>query len=249
MYFNTFTNYFFYFYVLYNYFSYKFPQQTQDVLIFITYNFIYLYSKLQIILNKNKNYKLLCNKIKLIYDKINTNFDSKFYTTSNNDKKITLDFILNNEIVVTFEKKDFLDNFNSNKTTKCSDIFDYDFFIVNGENNMKKVIIKNTNEKENNIDLDNIFEIEPLKYNPLLCEFIVNDKVIKFSLCDDTKGYNYLVLNNCLNNYFFNYFMKKYYDIDITDDYLVKIIDNIINTYYFNISEIVKLEKTNIIKY
>ena len=247
MYFNTFTNYFFYFFVIYNYFSFKFPEQTQDVIIFMSYNFIYLYSKLQIILHKNKNYNELCKKIKSTYDNINNNFVSKFYKTTNMDKKITLDFVFNNEIKITLEKQEFLDNFYLNKTSKCSDIFDYDFVIVNCENNMKKVIIKNTTEKD--IDIENIFDIEPLKYTPLLCEFIMNDKVIKINLCDDKKSYNYLVLNNCLNSYFFNYFMKKYYDIDVRQDYLVKIIDDSINPCYFNSSEIMKFEKTNIIKY
>jgi len=247
MYFNTFTNYFFYFFVVYNYFSFKFPEQTQDVIVFISYNFIYLYSKLQIILKKNKNYNVLCSKIKLIYDNINDNFVAKFYKTTNVDKKITLDFIFDNTIKVTLEKQEFLDNFYLNKTSKCSDIFDYDFVIVNGENNMKKIIIKNTTEKD--IDIENIFNIEPLKYNPVLCEFIMNNTVKKINLRDDIKGYNYLVLNSCFNSYCFKYFMKKYYDIDVIEDYFVKILDDMINTHSFNSSEIVKFEKTNIIKY
>jgi hypothetical protein len=112
---------------------------------------------------------------------------------------------------------------------------------------MKKIIIKNTTEKD--IDIENIFDIEPLKYNPVLCEFIMNNTVKKINLRDDIKGYNYLVLNSCFNSYCFKYFMKKYYDIDVIEDYFVKILDDMINTHSFNSSEIVKFEKTNIIKY
>lgn len=244
MYFNIFTNYFFYFYVIYSYLKYKFPEQTQDVLIVISYNFIYLYSKLQIILNKNKNYTDLYNKFQTIYSNFNKTTHSSF---SNPNTKITLDFVFNNETKITFEKQEFLDNFCFNETVKARDVIDYDFVIVNGNNNLKKIITKSIFETFEKIET--IFEIEQVTYEPLLCEVITKDNTIKINLRDDNKGYNLLLLNNCLHSQFFVYFMKKYYEIDITEDYVIKILDDMFNAHLFESSEILKFEKNNIIKY
>lgn len=244
MYFTIFTNYFFYFYVIYNYLKYKFPEQTQDILIVISYNFVYLYSKLQIILNKNKNYTDLYNKFQTIYNNFNKTTNT---SCSSPETKITLDFVFDNEIKITFEKQEFLDNFYFNETVKAGDIIDYDFIIVNGTNNLKKIITKNTFETFEKFET--IFEIEPLNYEPILCEVITKDKVVKINLRDDNKGYNFLILNNCLHSQFFIYFMEKYYEIDITEDYVIKILDDMVNAHLFESSEILKFEKNNIIKY
>lgn len=244
MYFSVFTNYFFYFYVIYNYLKYKFPEQTQDVLIVISYNFVYLYSKLQIILNKNKNYTDLYNKFQVIYNNFNKARNS---SSSNPNRKITLDFVFDNEIKITFEKQEFLDNFYFNETVKARDVIDYDFVIVNGTNNLKKIITKNTFETFEKFET--IFEIEPLTYEPMLCEVITKEKVVEINLRDDSKFYNFLVLDNSLDSEFFIYFMKKYYEIALTEDYVIKILDHMVNANLFEISEILKFEKNNIIKY
>jgi hypothetical protein len=51
--FTTFTKYFFYLFVCYHYAKHHYPEKTQDIIIFVGYNSIYFYSKLQIFLNKN----------------------------------------------------------------------------------------------------------------------------------------------------------------------------------------------------
>lgn len=253
--FTTFLNLCFNIFLLYNYMKYKFPEQVDNVLVFISYNFVYVYSKLQIILTKSKNYNYLCNNLQVIYDNTNAIIGELFYVTSIKNDKITLDFILNNEMLITLEKREFLDNFYVNKKITCNSVLDYDFIIINGNNNMKK-IIKNINDitneykdKDGDEDEDyveSIFNIEPLNYNPILFEIVINDTTIKIDLKDDSKFYNYLVLNNYLDTYVISYFMKKYYDIDITENYTLKVLDENIVSHSFNTSNILKFEKTNI---
>ena len=246
MYFTIFTNYFFYFFVVYNYFRYKFPEKTQDFLIFVSYNFIYLYSKLQIILNKNKYCNEIYNKSTIIYTNLNNIISKHFYKRSIINSDLKIDFILNNEITKTFDPKEFLNTFYSKETMRCCLVpFDYDFVIFNGDNNMKKVT-KQIASYDDFIDLQ-VFDTEPLSYKPILCELIIKDSIVKINLCDDTKGYNFLVLNNCLDKLFFTYFMKRYYDIDIKEDYVIKILDHNVTTHLSDSSETIKFEKANII--
>jgi hypothetical protein len=251
----TFLDWCFNIFLLYSYIKYTFPEQVDNILVFISYNFIYLYSKLQIILIKNKNYNYICNKLQIIYDNINTIIDKRFYVTSIINDKITLDFILNNEITITLDKCEFLDNFYVNKKIKCNSVIDYDFIIVNGNNNMKKIIqnINDTMDEDEDEDeekyehyIEGIFKIEPLNYHPILFEIVINDTTIKIDLKDDKKFYNYLVLNNYLDNCVITYFMKKYYNIDITENYTLKILDENIVSHSFNSSHILKFERTNI---
>jgi hypothetical protein len=246
MYFTIFTNYFFYFFVIYNYFRYKFPEKTQDFLIFVSYNFIYFYSKLQIILNKNKHCTELYNKSVIIYTNVKNMISQHFYKSSPINSELTIDFILNNEITKTFDTEKFLNIFCSKETMKCLSVpFDYDFVIFNGDNNMKKVT-KQIETQDNFIDIE-VFNTEPLSYKPILCEVIIKDNIVKIDLCDNSKGYNFLVLNNCLDKLFFTYFMKKYYYLDISEDYTIKILDHNITTHLFNSSETIKFEKEHII--
>jgi len=244
-----FLNWCFNIFLLYNYIKYKFPEQTDNILVFISYNFVYFYSKLQIILNKNKHYNHLCNKLQIIYDNVNTIIEKKNCVTSIINDKITLDFVVNNEIIITVEKDEFLDTFYVNKKITCKSVLDYDFIIINGNNNMKKIIqnIKDiTNDDKDEDDIETIFKIEPLNYNPILFEIVINDTTIKIDLKDDNKFYNYLVLNNSLDKCVITYFMKKYYNIDITENYTLKILDENIVSHSFNSSNIVKFEKINI---
>ena len=64
------------------------PEKFQDIFIFVSYNFIYLYSKLQItfnkktksfglILNKNEKYNYLKNKITYIYETLHNKIYKK----------------------------------------------------------------------------------------------------------------------------------------------------------------------------
>ena len=288
--FTTFTKYFFYLFVCYHYAKYRYPEKTQDFIIFVAYNSIYFYSKLQIIVNKSmvnghnyliiyEKYQQLISFLQKMQDEIDivkehvllqTSF-AKFNfnlnaDTMSNKKDITLDFVLDKIIEFSFKKTEFLtdylndffpiDNTNDDETnqsdTKQNNIFNYDFIIINGEENLKK-IIKSLNPHKNELKTQPenscIFKLEPLLYKPLLCEFINgDDKVIKIDFVDNNKGYDFLVADNCFDKTFLTYFMEKYYQIDVKDSYILKILDNNVETILFESSDIVKIENTCISK-
>jgi hypothetical protein len=294
--FNTFTRYFFYLFLCYQYANYHYPPKTQEVVIFVGYNAIYLYSKLQIFVNKKlkegNNYLIKYEeyqKLILFLYKISDNFDMLkervscyipiLKTTShsgliNRLNEVTLDFVLNNEIIFTFEKSEFLndyltdffpngkdasdntDGINENES-KHDEIIDYDFVIINGNECLKKIIkhvdlIKHDFESETT----SIFTLEPFLYKPILCEFSnqphendENDEnePIKIDFCDNNKLYDYLVIGNCFDKDFLTYFMKKYYDVDVKENYVLKIIDNNVNTLIIESSDTLKIDENSLV--
>lgn len=284
--FNTFTRYFFYLFVCYQYANYHYPEKTQEAVIFICYNSVYLYSKLQIFVNKKliegnnylikyEEYKNLLNFLNVMkhrFDMLISSYTSSKQITTHKIDKVTLDFVLNNEIIFTFEKSEFLNDYladffpnkkeNSDDTDKRDEIIDYDFVIINCDDNLKKIIkhvdlIKNDFENET----PSIFETEPFLYKPLLCEFSNQsdenendndngnkyDKPIKIDFCDNNNFYDFLVVGNCFDKVFLTYFMKKYYDIDVKENYVLKIIDNDVNTFLIESSDTVKIDENTLV--
>jgi hypothetical protein len=136
------------------------------------------------------------------------------------------------------------------KECKPDNIIDYDFIIINGENNLKK-LIKHVDLIKNDIVLaeSTLFKIQPSPYKPLLCEFLNGDgSIIKIDFCDNNKSYNFLVVDNCFDKTFLIYFMKKYYEVDVKENYILKVLDNDINTFLFDSSDILKLDENSIYK-
>jgi hypothetical protein len=204
--------------------------------------------------------------------------------TSNN---ITLDVIKNNEIDMTFDKNEFLDDYLSEFLPKhdkqesvCesskNDILEntqdntgeyanddfmevtkedevetknditpkYDFILINGEDNLKKII-----KGDDLTNSSSIFDMEPFMYKPILCEFLDNENnVTKIDFCDNNKSYDFLVVGNCFDKTFLTFFMKKYYDVDVKENYVLKILDNNVNTITFESCDIMKLESNSITK-
>ena len=120
----------------------------------------------------------------------------------------------------------------------------YDFIIINGEDNLKKIV-----KNDDLTDISCVFVMEPFLYKPILCEFLDNENnVIKIDFCDNNKMYDYLLVGNCIDKTFLTFFMKKYYDIDIKDNYVLKILDNNVNTIQFESCDIMKLETNGIVK-
>jgi len=326
--FNVFTRMFFYLFVCYHYAKYHYPEKTQQFVIFVCYNSIHLYSKLQILLNKKlrETHDILVKyeeyqKWIFFLQKMKAEFNIYVSTTilpsqsqsqsqsQRQTNEITMDFILNNEIDFSFEKnefiRDYLDDFfpcnkenqhddtehsesedeektdesllslgrkalervllpheiddlhsernNTNANTKSDSdvIIDYDFIVINGEDNLKKIInhvdlIKNDFVSE----YSSIFQLEPFLYKPLLCEFLNGDDTTgtKIDFCDNNKFYDFLVVGNCFDKTFLTYFMKKYYDVDVKDNYVLKILDNNVNKLIFESSDILKLDDNCISK-
>ena len=281
--FTTFTKYFFYLFVCYHYAKYHYPEKTQDIIIFVGYNSIYFYSKLQIFLNKNfvkvhnylikyEKYQQVLSFLQKMKDKLDiisehTLLQAAFYNLKltpysmpkTND--IILHFVIDNKIEFTFEKteffrdylKDFFPN-DDNETTQSKSkktcIIEYDFIIVNGDDNLKKIIKSiDANELETNPENSPIFKIEPFLYKPLLCEFINgDDKVLKIDFSDNNKFYDFLVVDNLFDKTFLTFFMKKYYEVNVNDNYILKILDNNVNTLVFESTDIVKIENNCICK-
>jgi hypothetical protein len=169
--FTTFTKYFFYLFVCYHYAKYHYPEKTQEFIIFVGYNSIYFYSKLQIILNKTfinghnylikyEKYQQLISFLQKMKDEIDIvkehvllqtffyDLDLIFNTNSrSNPKDITLDFVIDNKIELTLDKTEFLndyltDFFPNDSASNKNGVIDYDFIIINGEEKMKKIIKK-----------------------------------------------------------------------------------------------------------
>jgi len=284
--FNTFTRYFFYSFVCYQYANYHYPIKTQNYLIFVAYNSMHLYSKLQILVNKQmvewhnslikfeeyKNVLLFLYKMKDDFDVLKEfvlSYTSSQTTHHDKSNEVTLDFVLNNEVIFTFEKSEFLIDYledffpnnkdNSDDTDVTDEIIDYDFIIINGQDNLKKIIkhidlIKNDFENETT----SIFETESFLHKPLLCEFSNqndqndqnddhDDRPIKIDFCDNNKFYDFLVVGNCFDKVFLTYFMKKYYNIDVKENYVLKIIDNNVDTFIIESSDIVKIDENNLV--
>jgi len=282
--FNTFTNYFFYLFVIYQYSNYYYPESTEKFMIIFTYNSIYLYSKLEILLKKNMSES---HKFLMKYDKyqefvvtlckikeqsLDVKNDFLFHISKivNPDyrsdcnlniqgsyDKITIDFISNNENIVSFEKDELINEYLpcllckneddckelTNSDTRKHDEFDYDFIIINSSENLKKIVTKS--------DLLNnefMFQIEPFLYKPLLCELFNGDEVIKVDFSNNNKFYDFLVVGNNFDKTFLKYFMKKYYEIDVKDDYVFKILDNNVNTILFENTDIIKINTQTISK-
>jgi hypothetical protein len=277
--FNAFTRYFFYLFVCYQYANYHYPAKTQEAVIFICYNSIYLYSKLQIFvikkLKEGNNYLIKYEEYKNLLNflyKMNENFDLlkasilSYTTTEQQHHKInevTLDFVLNNEIIFTFEKSEFLNDYladffpNESESTR-DEIIDYDFVIINCDDNVKKIIEYNDLVKRNFETEDSTtFHAEPFLYKPLLCEFSNQandndnetnyDKPIKIDFCDNNKFYDFLVVGNCFDKVFLTYFMKKYYDIDVKENYVLKIIDNNVNSLIIESSDTLTILENSLV--
>jgi hypothetical protein len=140
---------------------------------------------------------------------------------------------------------------NTNANTNSDVIIDYDFIVINGEDNLKKIInhvdlIKNDFVSE----YSSIFQLDPFLYKPLLCEFLNghDTTATKIDFCDNNKFYDFLVVGNCFDKTFLTYFMKKYYDVDVKDNYVLKILDNNVNKLIFESSDILKLDDNCISK-
>jgi hypothetical protein len=288
--FNTFTRYFFYLFVSYQCAKYNYPEKTKLCLIFIGYNAIYLYSKLQILVNKQiieghdtlikyEEYRNLLNylyKIKVNYDVLKEcvlSYITREPRQIDKLNEVTLDFVLNNEVIFTFEKSEFVNDYlvdffpnkkeNNDNTngineneSKRDDIIDYDFVIINCDENLKK-IIKHVDliKREFDTETCSSFKSEPFLFKPLLCEFSNqgdqnddhDDRPIKIDFCDNNKLYDFLVIGNCFDKVFLTYFMKKYYDVDVKENYVLKIIDNNVNSLIIEGSDTLTIGENSLV--
>lgn len=175
----------------------------QEILLMISYNLIYIFSRCQIILNNlSKNF---CSNFlfKIIYDGI--------YYNSINDY---MELILDGEVILKTNK------LNINNITK------YDFAIYSKYDNTTSITNKQIIKNLNDIKDDEGKNLTESLINFLLCEIKITDVNLKLDF--KTKNYNYYINNNIFDINFLIYFMKKYHKINLSriDNYKLNIIDN-----------------------
>jgi hypothetical protein len=144
--------------------------------------------------------------------------------------EVTLDFVLNNEVVFTFEKSEFFNDYltdffpngkdakdntdntdntdnpegiNENESRK-DEIIDYDFIIINGNECLKK-IIKHVDLIKNDFESEtsSIFKLEPFLYKPILCEF--SNQSNENDENGDNNNDKPIKIDFCDNNKFYDY--------------------------------------------
>lgn len=251
--FNTFTRYFFYLSVCYHYMNFYHPEKTEIFIMNLTYNSIYLYSKLQILLfqlhNKLVKYEQYNQIVEYLKDNLEViNAYISSMTTNPTEESvgdepiIVLDFILNNEIQFSCDKDEFLDQTITKKQVNTAAVCD--FVIINCEENLKKIV------QYEDLTLDeDVFKMEPFMHKPILCEFLDHeDKVTKIDFCSNDRSYDFLVIGNCFDKKFLTYFMKNFYDVEVKDNYVLKILDHNVNTITLEGSDVLKLENNGIVK-
>lgn len=196
----------------------KFPREAAEIGTNITFNAIYLYSKLQIFFYKNK--KNVNNFIKasplLLFLK------DKLFSIIPTNNVVERQFIINGEIV-------------------CSDqASTYDFALISRlcEKNhcVNKKIVYDLDK------YDNIFECSDIKF--MLVEINIGSNVYKVDL--KTNHYNFYLLDNKLTKHFFIYYLKQHLHvkepINYNEKFCVKIIDHEANL--INIDFLCKITKT-----
>lgn len=207
-----------------------------DFAIYISYNAIYYYSKLEMQSKKMK---------KMLTKTIDNNPSLKNVLSlctnhfTNNINQNDVDFVKNGEIILSTNKNILL-----NEPSIVPDEFD---FIVYSENttvnNDVSVLHKKIFKQIPNSFED--FQCEKVDYKFIMLDIHLDDKQITLDLSNDK--FNYLIKNNELDKHFINYYLKKYLphenvskNKDLHDcDYSIKYIDHNVN--------IGELDKTHII--
>jgi hypothetical protein len=195
----------------------RFPNQFKEFVIAISYNSIYYFSKLQILIMKSKK-------------KLNTFIESN-PTLFNLKQKFDM-FILQSETqkVIRYYVK-------NNKLCNLSDVnnVEPDFMILSWLNNNTKCV---NNKITYNKDDDSISENSNIKF--VLIEIKIGDtNSIKIDL--KTDEFNYYLVGNKFTKDFFIFYLKHYLKLDIeikdTDKISVKIIDHDINNIILDFTD------------
>jgi len=199
-------------FLLNDYFIRNYPQEHNEIMLSLAFKIVYMYSYCQIQCKNNIAY---IENIPFVNKFINK------FIKNNIEKKSTLEFIKNNELV------DFvtLDNFLNKPTYNFISDYEFIFYKDNQKNPSNvKIIYKN------NILNKEIYKYETSKIKFMLVEFIVNEKVYVIELSNDK--YNFYLKDNIFNKQFFLYYLSNIHhdkiiiDDDEMDEIIVKIIDH-----------------------
>jgi hypothetical protein len=276
MIFTSFLNWSIYLFLLYEYLKNKFPKTTDDILINVTYYSIYLFSKLQIYLKNNQTYVEYLNKtneIKEFLISIIRNFINAHYKTPSQCNKnsehgengknvaknglqdtLLFEFIVDNKIDFVMSKKELIEKLESSELdNELLDILDFsNFALISDSQNNIKIIDTNQLTLANITSEDSeLLKITPVSYKPILCEMIVDSKIIKINFSHKDGEYNYLVEDNRFDYQFLQYFMKSYFNCSLegeNKDFELKILDDKVDTILIHKNDVLKIEKDKMIK-
>jgi hypothetical protein len=214
-----------------DYFKKTYPEKYNDFFIALFFEFVYIYSQIQLLFNK---LKVELNKYELFnvfISKLNS-----FYRSYNNNQIFELEFILNGEIILKESKQNFK---NINKEL----VYDFIIYSDYSENNtcINKKIIKSVTEINDENELC-YYELSDIKF--LLCEIKIGEKLINVAFKNDV--YDFYIVNNIIDINFMKYFLNNYYknfleDINIANENIeLHILDN-------NVNKVVLNDKNNMI--
>jgi hypothetical protein len=212
---------------------FNFINNYQDIYITICYNFIYIYSKIQLIIYPVYIYFL--THVNLLFNN-NTN----------------LEFIKNNKVICTANKNIYLKFLKiNNHQLFIKYPTDFDFIIYTEPSNPSELnCIKNKIIIYNNSLLNTNFynQIQKTDYKFMSIEVsAINDKSMDDVDIDfNINNTNFYMIHNIFKSVFLSYFLKKYYNKDINKNNIkLSIIDNNINKYVIMPNQELLLSKTN----
>lgn len=236
--------------IFYQYLNINYPEKLQQIVINVTYSFVYIYSKCQIGLSKITNIVsfymikyLPTNIYELIRHQSNENIICELIFT----------FILDNKPILRMSKTELLNNLenynNDNDSNDFNLLYNCDFILIHdNENNIKIMKISELNIENIKSKSYDVFKFEPVQYKPLLCELIIEDDNIKIDFKDINGKYNYLILNNSFDYQFLSYFMKQHYKILDIENYILRVLDDNVNMMLFDKNNILYIDENKIIQ-
>jgi len=234
-----------------DYLKEKYPEKYNEFLINISFKLIFLYSKSQIIVNRNSRY--IANSISQIMIRnpkisnlfeICINYHNRFINKM--DNKHNIEFISNGKVSFSISNEKI-----TNEKLKTNIVFvdSYDFIVFSDFSQDNLCINKKIQKSIENKNFD--YELSNISF--ILSEIIIGDKTIKVDF--KTTQYNYYIVNNIFNDKFILYFLNKYYLFEIKDIpnetiqyFKLRIIDNNVDTYEYNKDSNIKIQKDGYIK-
>lgn len=212
--------------------KHQFPEQYQEVVIYVSFNAIRGASYCQIFINKvAKRIDQFGNVVLKRNHRLNDLFKS--YHSKINENAKNVDVIKNGKIIHSTTKKTILQgNCNDND----NELVDASFLIYSEKCVLKDKHIHNKKiiSLKGNSPIEEHFMCINSNIKFMLCEAIICDKVIKVNFSNDKN--NYFVSGNKYDCEFVLYFLHKYHPNDIsalTDEelieYKIKILDHNVN--------------------
>jgi hypothetical protein len=208
----------------------RFPDEFKNFMVSLSYNFIYTYSKAQILFmkyNKKLNEIIESNPSLL---KIKNDFN--LLIESKKHRVVKLEFIKNGNLI-------------ENKPN------DYDFAIYS---DLKiNTVCENKKIFQNNEQITEDYDISNIQF--MLIELLVGEKKT-FKITLKNEKYNFYVVGNILSRDFFTYYLKNIHEdkFDLTEESIkedkinIKIIDHDVNKLEFDLTdknEHIIIEKTS----